>query len=181
MMSSSVLIALCGAPLCGKSEVQRVLHQRYNVQPIDDGWPLRDFAIRHCGARILDVVTQAGKATEFVFPGGKRMVMREFLGEFGNAIEALLGPDAIPAMALNAVARERGTFPGFSFGSVRRTQGCYLKKHGVKVVEVIRPGVKVVNAFDKYDRKCVDITINNNGSVEDLEAAVKAQLGPLFI
>lgn len=176
----STLIALCGAPLCGKSEVQRVLHQRFNVQPIDDGWPLRDFAIRHCGARILDVVTQAGKAQVFEFPGGKRMVMREFLGEFGNAVEAILGPDAIPAMALNAVKRERGTFPGFSFSSVRRKQGCYLKKQGVKIVEVTRPGVKVVYDFDKYDRKCVDITIENTGSVEDLEAAVRKTLGPLF-
>ena len=42
----SQLIALCGIPGSGKSEVQRILHQRYNVQPIDDGWPMRDFAIR---------------------------------------------------------------------------------------------------------------------------------------
>jgi hypothetical protein len=176
----SVLIALCGAPGCGKSEVQRYLHQRYNVQPIDDGWPMRDFAVRHCGARLLDVVTQAGKAQTYSFPGGKVMTMREFLGQMGNAIEAILGPDAIPAMALEAIKRERGQFPGFSFSSVRRKQGIYLKKHGAKVVEVVRKGVKVINEFDQYDRRCADITIENNGSVEDLEAAVRKTLGPLF-
>lgn len=178
----TALIALCGAPGCGKSEVQRYLHQRYNIQPIDDGWPLRDFAIRHCGARLLDVVTQAGKAQVFKFPGGHEMVMREFLGELGCAIEDILGPDAIPAMAMAAVKRERGEFPGFSFSSVRRKQGCYLKSQGnVTVVEIVRPGVVSVNEFDQYDTKCIDISIANTGSVEDLEATVRKVLGPLCV
>lgn len=180
----SQLIALCGTPGSGKSEVQRILHQRYNVQPIDDGWPLRDFAMRHCGAKLLDVNTQAGKAQVWEFPGGRRMKMREFLGEFGKAIEALLGPDAIPAMALKAVERERQDFPGFSFGSVRRKQGCYLKRQGnAKVVEVTTSRLlkPATYDFDSYDRACIDITITNNGDIEDLEEAVRKHLGPLFV
>jgi hypothetical protein len=177
----SRLIALCGVPGSGKSEVQRILHQRNNVQPVDDGWPLRDFAIRHCGARLLDVMTQEGKAQVWEFPGGRRMVMREFLGQMGDAIEAILGPEAIPAMAMRALKRERKDFPGFSFGSVRRKQGWFYKAQGgATIVEIVRPGQKNVNDFDLYDRGCVDITITNGGSVEDLEMTVRNTLGPLF-
>lgn len=178
----SRLIALCGAPGSGKSEVQKILHQIYNVQPIDDGWPMRDFAIRHCGAKLLDVVTQAGKAQVWEFPGGKRMQMREFLGEMGLAIEKILGPDAIPAMALKAAQRERRDFPGFSFGSVRRSQGYFIKSQGnATVVEIFRSGVKIpIAGFDSYGRGCIDVTITNDGDLEGLEWSVKKQLGPLF-
>lgn len=165
----SKLIVLCGAPGSGKSEVQRILHQRFNVQPVDDGWPMRDFAVRHCGARLLDVETQAGKAQSYTFPGGNIMSMREFLGQMGNAIERILGDDAIPAMALEALKRERGDFRGFSFGSVRRQQAALYKSKGATVYEVVRKGTKVVNEFDRYDRKLVDETIINNSDVEGLE------------
>lgn len=178
--AGKTLIALCGAPGSGKSEVQAILHRRFDFLPIDDGMPLRDFAMRFCGARLLDVNTQAGKAAEFAFPGGARMTMREFLGKFGNAIEAILGPDAIPEMAIRQTSwASNAKHTRFSFGSVRRQQGRVYKAAGGFVVEIVRDGYEPQHDFDKYDRSYVDMTITNNGTIEDLETAVRA-LDPLF-
>jgi hypothetical protein len=172
------LIALCGAPGCGKSEVQSFLFKRWSVEAVDDGFPMRDFAMRHCGARLLDVVTQAGKAQVWEFPGGERLEMRQFLGRMGNAIEAILGAGAIPAMALNSTKRSKAT--AFCFGSVRRNQGAFYKRHGATVVEITRKGHECVNEFDRYDALSVDHTITNDGTLADLEKSVTALFGPLL-
>lgn len=175
---AAALIALCGAPGCGKSAVQDILFRRWNVHPVDDGFPMRDFAMKHCGARLLDVVTQVGKAQTWEFPGGERMEMRQFLGKMGNAIEAILGAEAIPAMALNGTKRSKAE--RFCFGSVRRNQGAYYKRHGATVVEITRTGHDIVNEFDRYDTSSVDHTITNNGTLEELEKSVVALFAPLL-
>lgn len=177
------LIALCGAPGSGKSEVQQYLKERYNVRAVDDGHPLRDFAMRHLGLSQHAVSTQDGKATRVTFPGGKSMLVREALGELGNRIEDLFGDDAIPAMALEAARREHaaaglGASIAYCLGSVRRSQGAFYKKHGAKVVEIVRPGANIVNEFDSYDRSCVDLTITNDSSLAALRTRVEWHFGP---
>src|SRR5207253_8577408 len=92
--------------------------------------------------------TQEGKASKAVLPGGKTRVDREAVGELGNRIEDLFGPDVVPEMALAWAAREasdfsgwrRGVAPAFCFGSVRRKQGRVYKEAGATVVEIVRPG-----------------------------------------
>ena len=167
------LIALCGAPGAGKTAVQEYLRTAYGVRPADDGWCLRDFAMRHLGLSEWHVKTQEGKASMVTLPGGKTMTAREALGEFGNRVEEVFGPDAIPEMALMNVR------PGevCSFGSTRRHQGHVYKRAGGIVVEIVRPGHGIVNAFDWYDPQVVDITIPNNSSIELLHHRIDRALG----
>lgn len=185
------LIALCGAPGAGKSEVQQYLQQHYGVMSVDDGSPLRDFAVRHLGLSTWDVTTQDGKASLRNFPGGRYMLVREALGELGNRIEEVFGPDAIPAMAVNWAMRDaksRNTAPGYMggpefvycFGSVRRQQGSFYKRHGAVVVEIKRPGHEPVNEFDRYDASLADFTINNDSTLEALNARIEFHFGPML-
>lgn len=174
-MKSRLLIALCGAPKAGKSEVQTYLRDAYGVVPVDDGYPLRDFATRHLGLGWDDVSSQAGKARTVTLPGGRVCTVREVLGEFGNKIEELLGPDAIPEMALHKTRHVQA--PGLSFGSARRKQGSVFKRAGGIVVEIRRPGAEIVHDFDWYDPTLVDLTINNDADLATLRARVDFNIG----
>lgn len=171
------LIALCGAPGSGKTEVQEYLRTQYCVRAVDDGHPLRDFAMAHLGLSKWHVTTQEGKASTVTLPGGRVAEVRIILGELGNKFEDLLGPDAIPAMALNRV-RSQGAHGVYCLGSVRRSQGHFYKKHGAKVIEIVRPGHTCVNEFDQYDRSCVDLTILNDSSLAAFMARVEFHIGP---
>jgi hypothetical protein len=165
---SPKIIALCGHPGAGKSTVQEILHRNYRFRPIDDGLPMRDFAQRHLGLTYDQVHTQKGKAeiTEFA---GVKFENRWFLGELGNAIEALLGPDAIPTMAARKL--EPGNF--YSVGSMRREQAKVWKKHGALVIEVDRPGCAASPyEFDRFNRNLVDLTLCNGGSLDDLSVTI---------
>jgi hypothetical protein len=160
-----VYIALCGWPKTGKSEIQKVLEQRYGAISVDDGEPMRKFAIEHLGATVDDVYTQAGKARTVTLPGGKTMTWREFLGEFGNRIEDLLGANAIPEIAVR-----KHTVPGqiYAFGSVRREQGIVYKAAGGIVVEVANKFLPASpHEFDRYAKELIDFTIENHVRVED--------------
>jgi hypothetical protein len=171
------LIALCGAPQSGKTEVQKHLVEHYGAVAVDDGWPLRDFAIRHFGLSNWHVNTQAGKASFVKVPGGRLMRVRDILGEIGNKIEEAFGADAIPEMALQrATAQNVGLLV---FGSVRRQQGAFYKRHGATVIEIIRPGYPVVNEFDQYDKSVVDRTIINNHTLGQLHQKVDLVMGAL--
>ncbi|WP_062120474.1 hypothetical protein [Aureimonas sp. AU40] len=153
-------IALCGNPGAGKSEVQRILSAEFDYRPYDDGFPIRDFAMRHCGLDERQVYTQAGKL-ETVTIAGKEWVVRDLLGQIGNRIEDLFGMHGIPAMAV----AKANTAPDrcYSFGSVRRDQGAYYKAHGGIVVEVVNPlADDSPYEFDHYDRTIVDYRIENN-------------------
>lgn len=187
------LIALCGAPGAGKTEVQAYLSKHYGVIPVDDGHPLRDFAMRHLGLTHADVSTQDGKASLRAFPGGRHMFVREALGELGNRIEEVFGPDAIPEMAYNWAMRDAaacvaayydgryGMSPrAYCFGSVRRQQGRFYKTKGATVVEIKRPGHEPVNEFDRYDPSLADFTINNNSTLEALHARIEFHFGPML-
>lgn len=151
------IIAFCGHPKAGKSEAQRILEERYGAIPIDDGWPMRDFAIRHLGLTIDDVTTQEGKAQTIIF-AGKTFTVRWFLGELGNALEALLGADAIPVMAA------RHLEPGqlYCAASLRRDQARVWKKFGALIVKIENPIAKPSPyEFDQFDESYVDLTLNN--------------------
>lgn len=163
-------IALCGAPGAGKSEVQKYLHEKHGVMPVDDGYPCREIAITHFGLGHDDVYSQSGKARSSVLPGGRMVENRVLLGEIGNKLEEIGGPDFIPEAALHRV-RNVDVW-ACSFGSVRRKQGHVYKRHGGIVVEVVRPGFEVVNEFDQYDRSCIDLIFVNRGDLGTLRKDV---------
>lgn len=184
------IIGFCGHPGAGKTEAQRILEKRYGAQAIDDGWPMRDFGIRHLGLSVEDVTTQEGKAKTVLF-AGKAFSVRWFLGEFGNRIEELLGPDAIPLMAANQLEPD-----GFyTVGSIRRDQAAVWKRYGAVIVEIRNPLAKPSpHEFDQFNAGLVDVVVDNHAlawghspSVAradltlKLDAIIKANFGVLPI
>lgn len=174
-MNKPLLVALCGVPKSGKSEIQKILCEEFNILIQDDGWILRDFGMQLFGLTLEDVTTQAGKMREIEIDGKMRTV-RWMLGELGNSLEAKFGEHVIPNWAIrNAIADKRPSF-GHSFGSVRKTQGWAYKNAGGIVVEIVRPGVELTgHNFDTYDRGAVDFTFRNDGdSLHGLRQKVRA-------
>lgn len=158
------LIAICGYPGAGKSEVQRILEERYGVQPVDDGAPLREIAVKYFGLSWDDVRTQEGKRRSTGILN-KNWVNRKLLGELGNSLEALLGAHIMPFMATRRLAANHS----YSFGSVRRDQGRFYKEMDGIVVGVRRPGVGPSgNEFDQFDESLVDYWIENDGDLQKL-------------
>lgn len=178
-------VALCGYPKVGKSEVQRIISERYGVVALDDSEPLRK------AARILynldewHVATQEGKASIIVV-GNKRMTVRTALGKLGNYLEK---DDEfhLPRLAIQkAMASDPSGI--HCFASVRKRQPVFFSDTGrAIVIEVIRDGCKALENFDKYDRSRLDFTIDNtidptnpNDSLRRLETSVALMLDPVL-
>jgi len=162
------IISISGFPGSGKSEVQRILKDVYGVQPIDDGDPLRKFAIQRFGMSHDDVYTQEGKkrSTDIL---GKSWVNRKALGELGNVLEATFGAHIMPFMA----TRNLDPALSYSFGSVRRDQGKFYKNMGGVAFGVERPGTPPSpHEFDQFDRSVIDCWVINDGTLEDLAQSV---------
>lgn len=165
-------IALCGHPKAGKSLVQEFLDEDYGYLPVDDGFAMRDFAMRHLGLTHDQVYTQAGKA-EFVELGGKTWQVREILGQLGNRYEEMFGPDAMPMMAHQSIERRiregEESADRFSFGSVRRQQGGYYKRLGGLIIGIHNPqALPSPYEFDKFDESLVDVWIENDALARGL-------------
>jgi hypothetical protein len=152
------VIAICGNPGAGKTEFQNILRERFDVIPVDSGYPMRDVAMRHLGLTADQVYTQAGKESLVEF-AGKEFEVRWFLGELGNKIEEMLGPWGIPAIAARRL--QPGLF--YSDASCRRDQGLFWKANAnALIVEIENPLAKPSpHEFDRYDRFIVDVTIKN--------------------
>ncbi|MBO6509168.1 MAG: hypothetical protein JJ979_11950 [Roseibium sp.] len=158
------LIAIVGIPQSGKSEVQKILHKDYGVQPVDDGHPLRQFAMDHFGLAWEDVHTQEGKKL-YSMINDASWQNRKALGELGACIEKTFGEWIMPWMAVQKLP----DVGSFSFGSVRRSQPLFYKKHGGVVIEVSNPLARPTgNEWDEFDRSAIDYTIINNGQIRGL-------------
>lgn len=158
------IIALCGRPKSGKSEVAEMLERDYGYLVVDDGYPMRDFAVRHFGLTWEDVSTQDGKTKLVSLPKGT-FTVRQILGELGNALEEKFGADVIPLMAFTQIRKKLEIDPDLRFvmPCCRRAQGFFWRANGGVVMEVENTYVLPSgNAFDLYDKAAVDITIPNN-------------------
>lgn len=154
-------IALCGNPKSGKSLAQEILKELYGTAPVDDGAPLREFAMQNLGLTRDQVFTQSGKL-ETVEILGRQWQVRELLGELGNRYEGMFGKDILPFIAINRADQAKA--PSFSFGSVRRDQGRMYQARGGIVIEIVNPGAGPSNyEFDQYDRSIVDYRVMNDG------------------
>lgn len=188
-MSRPRIIALCGNPGAGKSTAQNILHAAYGYQPVDDGLGIRQIAVEQMGLTWDQVTTQAGKR-EKVMLNDREWVVRDVLGELGNALEEKFGPDIIPLMAYRAnnieLVPTRNPPQRYSFGSVRREQGWFHKKHGGLVIEIRNPQAPVSPyAFDAYNPMAVDGHVDNDGlsrglSAEDALKDLSAKLTALY-
>ena len=179
-------VALCGNPKSGKSLAQKILEDNFGYKPVDDGWPMRDFAMRHLGLTLEDVMTQEGKS-RISNIDGTNWEHRKILGELGNKLEAMFGPHAMPYMAI------AGCTPGelYSFGSVRRDQGAFYQKRGGIVLEIHNPLAPASRyEFDQYDSSIVDSVIFNDAQskgmsplvgIADLEAKIIAAINKFTV
>ena len=177
-MNLPPIIALCGWPKSGKSTVQKILADLYDVVPLDDGLPLREIAVQYLGLTHDQVTTQAGKA-ETVEINGTPWIVRDVLGAgIGNALEATFGPDIVPWMTVNRYGLDNPAGPNrhqsVSFASVRRQQGWFWRKRGALVIEVRRPGTEMGAEFNAYDAAAAHYTLNNDQGVNHLERSVEA-------
>jgi hypothetical protein len=167
-------VAICGHPGSGKSEIQRILHERFDITPFDDGAILRRHCMELFDMELSDVITQDGKR-RFTEIGNVSWQNRKILGEYGNALETTFGSTVIAGYALRQALldwQDRGyTGTGYSFGSVRRDQGRVYAQAGGIVLEVRRPGVAPTgNIWDEHDQALVTHTfVNHMETVEQLE------------
>lgn len=157
-------VAFCGAPGAGKSEACRILVEERGAYEVDTGYPMRSFAMQFLGANHVDVQTQEGKLSPSTIPGKS---WRDVLGELAVKLEELH-----PRLLIDiAMRRCQGPYL-YVFSSARRDNGRTVKEAGGRVIQIYRPGFHVVNEFDQYDLDCIDTTIINDGSPEDLKRAV---------
>ena len=157
-------IALVGLPKSGKSEVQTILHQHFNVLPVDDGEPMRLFAMDFLGLSEEDVYSQEGKLRTTVI-NGHVWENRKILGELGRALETLFGADILPWIATRGARLDQS----YSFGSVRMKQPWFYKRAGGVVIGIRRPGtVPTGNSWDEFDVNAVDVWIDNDGTLDQL-------------
>jgi hypothetical protein len=160
-------IAICGHPTSGKSTLQKLMFKGYGIQPVDDGGPLRKMAMAYLGLSYDDCYTQEGKLQSTTILD-RVWENREILGEIGNAFEEKFGGDVIPLMVINSLE------PGgkYCFGSVRRKQGHYYKKHGGVVIGLRNPLAGPSKfEFDSFDETAVDYWIENDGLARGLSEA----------
>jgi hypothetical protein len=163
-------IALCGHPKAGKSLVQEILREHYDVEPVDDGAVLREFAVKQLGLTWDDVRTQEGKLRHTSILD-KHWQHRDLLGTLGKQLEDMFGEHIMPYIA----ARRCAPHTHYSFGSVRKTQGHFFKQEGGVVIGVRNPLAQASGYdFDQFDESIIDYWINNDALALGLtgEAAV---------
>ncbi|PZR92271.1 MAG: hypothetical protein DI537_13875 [Stutzerimonas stutzeri] len=170
------LIALCGHPTSGKSTAAECLQGLEGYHLVDDGKPLREIAKSYFGLTHDQVYTQAGKLEE-VELNGRTWTVREILGELGNAFEEKFGGDIIPIMSHNSLPVGQLSV----FGSVRREQGAYWRKHGALVIEIVNPlAGPSPYAFDRYNPAHCHYSIINEppaGGFAANPVTARAELG----
>lgn len=179
------VIALCGYPKAGKSEVQKIVSALYGFTPVDDSRPLRDASKILYGLDEWHVASQEGKAS-LVELGDSRKTVREVMGELGVFLEER-DPYHFPRLALKECAAHAPE-GRFVFSSVRRNQNSFLKRQTkALVVEVVRAGCQPADIFDEYDRSPIDVTIDNtidplrpDASLQVLRDRVATALDPFL-
>lgn len=173
MTAAPRYIGIMGKIEVGKSTVQGILERRYGIKPIDDGRPLRDAAMALFGLTEWHVSTPSGKASH-VTVCGQRVQVRDLLGWLGKQMEARFGDQFMPEAAVKYADRVGlGNAPAFSFGSCRMDQGkTYLAGGGIVLEVVGRRGKDSPYDFDTYNAALATHRVANDGTEEDLEAAL---------
>ena len=163
-----MLIALCAAPGAGKSTVQKILHEEFDICPVDDGRVLRDIAIQCFGLTEDQVSTIDGKRSYVQFLNQEWQV-RQILGEIGRSLENIFSEHIVPHLTIKKYCLDPNK--NYSFGSVRRSQPEYFNEVGGLVVEIVRYGFVPKYDFDEYHGR-INLTIDNNGTLDELRSQV---------
>lgn len=165
------IIALNGWPKAGKSEVARILQERYGAVIVDDGMILRQAApILFQGVEFEDTLTQEGKAQK-VEINGTLYTVRQALGFLGQCLEDFFGEDYVADQTAQRIEKlPRARY--YVLPSVRKSQGRFYRDRGGKVFEVDRDVPESSNAFDQWDTDAVHDTIRNWQDIPFLEDEV---------
>lgn len=155
-------VALVGNPKCGKSTIAQMLEDEFGGIVCDDGLILRRALPILTGVPGDWCFTQEGKG-QVVTVGNRSETVRQGLGELGNYLEARYGDDIIPLRTMQIAMAENPEASFYIYPSVRKTQGrCYRRMGGI-VIQIDNPSAPPSgNAFDEWDRSCVDIVITND-------------------
>lgn len=178
-------VALCGYPKAGKSEVQRIISERYGFEAVDDSEALRNAAKILYDLTDWHVLTQEGKAT-LIQVGEETMAVRKALGDLGKYFEAT-DRFHFPRLAIKR-ANQKSPDGRFVFASVRRDQPQFYRETGEAIIiEVRREGCSAQNDFDEYTRDYLDFSIENvynedapEASRRRLAASIADILDPIF-
>jgi hypothetical protein len=97
------------------------------------------------------------------------MTVRQTMGRFVAAMEREFDPMIMPRIAIQKAMSDFESKSslespsGYSFGSVRKTQGQAYLDNGGFVIEIHRPGCEPTgNDFDLYDERLVDFRFEND-------------------
>lgn len=161
-------VALVGHPKCGKSTFAEMLQDEYGAHVADDGAILRQAIPILTGIPAELCYSQEGKAT-VVRVGDRDEIVRQGLGELGNWLEARYGEDIIAIRTMQIALQDRPDAPFYVYPSVRKSQGRAYRRAGGIVIQIDNPRAGPTgNAFDVWDESCVDLVVQNDGTVEDL-------------
>ena len=168
-MTTPTLIGLTGHAGSGKSSAADILAKYgYTVTHIAD--PIRRIAYQSL-PRIRRVVDAYG------WDQAKRIdpEVRPVLQSLGDALRAEFGDDFLISESLCVITGE-----GVVADVRTDDEAHYVKDCGGTVIEITRTGTKPANGHHLergIDRDLIDLSIANDGTLEDLETALVTALG----
>lgn len=160
-----MLLGLCGYRTSGKSEVAKILVEKYNFEIIDTKKLLRELA-SDITRTPADLLKQTG-FKELPYQGRTH---REIMGELGKTLENLFGHDYLLRRALHRVDKTKNLI----VDSLRMDQALFFEG---TVVEVKSDKVTPSGFdFDEYNRTRINYSIDNSGSLKQLSDCVDVMM-----
>lgn len=166
-MKDTTIIALCGAPGAGKTEVAEILSRNHYFKVVDDSKAIKLLTADYHDIPLSRFICPIQKDVPLERLGGK--TPRQAAGDFGLFLEKEVNPNFSQIMALKQMK------PGgrYVVPSVRMNQPEWWRLRFAAVIEVVRPGKSITNKdYDWYSGLAVHHTIWNNGTLKDLEEKV---------
>lgn len=171
-----VVLGLCGEPGAGKTEVRKILSQKFNFSVINSKIAIYKMASELTGLDIDEFINPDTKNNYF---NGIRL--RTILAECGYVSESLFGRTYLIQQQLEAnKVSKRLERCDFVIDSLRMNQPTMLYAKGLidGVLHIVNPAVKPSEqVYDEYDLTGVKhIVVMNDGSLEELTLSVKKAL-----
>lgn len=169
-----MIIGLCGKPQSGKTEVRRILNERFGFEVVNSKSVLYTMSAYVTGLKPEDFSHPDLKNNAF-----NGATHRQITGELGNAVERLFGDSYLIKRALEAHKVWHRADCNFVVDSLRKEQGWELR-HMLTVVEVVSDrGIDTGNWFDSYNGDAIKYRLTNNGSFEELEKEIAKMMDEL--
>lgn len=165
-----MLIGLCGKPQSGKSQVRKIMMERYKYITINTKHHLAEACGSLTGLAPELFLSQEGKSTNY-----KGVELRTIMGNVQDSMEAMFGD-------YHSIQRSLSYYNITDYivvDSLRKTQPLHFP--GLIVEVVSHRSVDTGYSFDLYIRDRIDYTLDNNGTVADLRDNLDKMFGDLGI